>query len=176
MVIRKERKYWLKIHGADFAVPPKKKKNDRNVMVHYFGRICFGGMLRIMNSLLSTSHFLEWKRQESRKNNRKRAGKGKDAFNILRCFNWKADRSWRRRRTPFAPKCQRIVVYKTDLQLLRMLMKPGLLWPERDNGTSASELEKNQANVFNRVFLGSQEVPGWWMLAGPMPNFSAGCW
>lgn len=93
MVIRKERKYWLKIHGADFAVPPKKKKNDRNVMVHYFGRICFGGMLRIMNSVLSTSHFLEWKRQESRKNNRKRAGKGKDAFNILRCFNWKADRS-----------------------------------------------------------------------------------
>ena len=49
-----------------------------------------------------------------------------------------------RRRTSFAPKCQRIVVYKTDLQLLRMLMKPGLLWPERDNRTSASELEKNQ--------------------------------
>jgi hypothetical protein len=92
-------------------------------MVHYFGRICFGGMLRIMNSVLSTSHFLEWKRQESRKNNRKRAGKGKDAFNILRCFNWKLIEVEERRRTSFAPKCRRIVVYKTDLQLLMFLQE-----------------------------------------------------
>ena len=138
----------------------QKSKKDRNVMVHYFGRICFGGMLRIMNSVLSTSHFLEWKRQESRKNNRKRAGKGKDAFNILRCFNWKADVSVEERRHTFfcskMPETSRVlVVYKTDLPLLRMVYY-GL------KGTSAGDFGVSGSTRLVDV--------------GPMSNFSAGCW